>query len=151
MGGLMENWKKTERLFEEELARCLFLLKKNHEAIPEEELNTRYRKSYRRLKADIAGLTQEYLKIHAAYGIFFEERDRKAVMDAVNGAIKESGVMAKAREAVFSRQDMEEVRELAEGLHRLVWDRTERWRTGACAPQEEGGQDGREKPAAEAA
>lgn len=124
----MENWLETEKLFEEELENALRLLKLNRENVPEEELRTRYRKKYARLRADVGKLAEEYVKIHITYGIFFEEKDRKAVTGAINDAISKSGIVSKIREAVFSRQDMKEIRTLAEQLKKFVWKRTKAWR-----------------------
>lgn len=128
MRSIMENWRETEKVFEAELENALRLLKLNRENVPEEELRSRYRKKYARLKADIGKLVEEYIKIHITYGIFFAEKDRKAVTDAINQSILESDIASKARKAAYSRQDMDEVKKLAEKLKKLVWKRTEPWR-----------------------
>lgn len=135
MRSVMEGWKETEKVFETELEDALRLLKLNRENVPEEELQTRYRKKYARLKADIGRLAEEYVKIHITYGILFEEKDRKAVTDAVNQAILKSGIASRVRDAAFLRQDMEEIRKLAEGLKKLVWKQTKAWRIADCPEQ----------------
>lgn len=131
----MENWLETEKVFETELEDALRLLKLNRENVPEEELRTRYRKKYARLKADVGKLAEEYVKIHITYGILFEEKDRKAVTDAINRTILNSGIASQIREAAFWRQDMEEIRKLAEKLKKLVWKQTKAWRTADCPEQ----------------
>ena len=128
MRSVIKNWKETEQLFETELETALRLLKLNRENVPEEVLQTRYRKKYARLKEDVGKLTEEYVRIHITCGLFFAEKDREAVTDAVNGAIAESGIARTLGKAAFQKQDMEEIRQLAEHLRRQVLNRTRPWR-----------------------
>ena len=107
-----ENWKKMEQVFESELRDALRLLKLNREKVPEEILQTRYRKKYARLKADIRNLAEEYVKLHITCGLLFKEEDREVVTDTVNQVIAGCGIGRALGKAAFQRQDMDEIRML---------------------------------------
>ena len=125
-----------EQEFESELRDALRLLKLNREKVPEEILQTRYRKKYARLKADIRNLAEEYVKLHITCGLLFKEEDREVVTDTVNQVIAGCGIGRALGKAAFQRQDMDEIRMLAEDAKKQVWRQTGQWRLPETGSQE---------------
>ncbi len=136
MCSIVKNWKKMEQVFESELRDALRLLKLNREKVPEEILQTRYRKKYARLKADIRNLAEEYVKLHITCGLLFKEEDREVVTDTVNQVIAGCGIGRALGKAAFQRQDMDEIRMLAEDAKKQVWRQTGQWRLPETGSQE---------------
>ena len=85
----MEEWKEWEVFFKQELEKKLAILQKNCLAVPEAELRTRYGKQYFKLRRDVAGLAEEYVRLHVGGGICFQEEDRSMVIQIGRASCRE--------------------------------------------------------------
>lgn len=123
----MEEWKEWEVFFKQELEKKLAILQKNCLAVPEAELCTRYGKQYFKLRRDVAGLAEEYVRLHVGGGVCFQEEDRSMVIQTVNRIFTEEDASGQMRAALYQERDMERVMDIAERLRIRVWKETKKW------------------------
>lgn len=123
----MEEWKEWEVFFKQELEKKLAILQKNCLAVPEVELRTRYGKQYFKLRRDVAGLAEEYVRLHVGGGVYFQEEDRSMVIQTVNRIFAEEDASGQMRAALYQERDMERVMDIAEQLRIRVWKETKKW------------------------
>ena len=116
----MEEWKEWEVFFKQELEKKLAILQKNCLVVPEAELRTRYGKQYFKLRRDVAGLAEEYVRLHVGGGICFQEEDRSMVIQTVNRIFAEEDASGLMRAALYQEKDMERVMDIAERLLSLI-------------------------------
>ena len=123
----MEEWKEWEVFFKQELEKKLAILQKNCLAVPEAERRTRYGKQYFKLRRDVAGLAEEYVRLHVGGGVCFQEEDRSMVIQTVNRIFAEEDASGQMRAALYQERDMERVMDIAERLRIRVWKETKKW------------------------
>lgn len=117
----MDAWKQRKEENERNLREALRILKGNKEQVPEELLNTRYRKSYLQLKKNVKDLAEEYLRLHVLYGICCSKEKLEELADLLNDKIADSGLLIKISRALYREQDMEKVEALTAQMGRIVW------------------------------
>ena len=88
---------------------------------------TRYGKQYFKLRRDVAGLAEEYVRLHVGGGICFQEEDRSMVIQTVNRIFAEEDASGQMRAALYQERDMERVMDIAERLRIRVWKETKKW------------------------
>jgi len=121
---------KTTEAFEK-LAATLEVYRKNKTLVPPEELAGRYRKSFERLKQQLKGELEEYLRISVLGGLRVIDNDEgRRVADRINRAWKESGAGRVVSRAAFWEFDLwkikrtaQEHRRKAEEIYREYLDR----------------------------
>lgn len=75
----------------------------------------------------MAGLAEEYVRLHVGGGICFQEEDRSMVIQTVNRIFAEEDASGLMRAALYQEKDMERVMDIAERLRIRVWKETKKW------------------------
>lgn len=110
---------------EKKLTKLLTTLKKNRDQVPLEVLQTRYRTPYIKLCREIWDVCASYMTA-ACFREFrcntlYWEECKKILLKAK----QDSGIIPQIHEALYQRQNIEEVRELTEKLHKVYLDALE--------------------------
>ena len=106
----------TEKLLADKLAT----LKKNRDQVPLKVLKTKYKKGYQQLCLELKTLTEAYLNSVICKNLRIRKDLFPEAEKLIQPAIADSGLLRECSRAVFQRQDMEELRKLAERLRETV-------------------------------
>lgn len=107
---------------EEKLTKLLATLKNNRDHVPLEELHTRYKKPYDALCQEIKDACSDYLTAVCFHDFRCNKLFWKECLAVILKAKEESGIIPQISRAVFQRQSMTEVKELAEKLRKAYWE-----------------------------
>lgn len=106
----------TEKL----LADKLSTLKRNRDQVPLKVLKTKYKKGYQQLCLELKTLTEAYLNSVICKNLRIRKDLFPEAEKLIQSAIADSGMLKECSRAVFQRQDLEELRKLAEHLRETV-------------------------------
>lgn len=121
---MREDLKTIDHVRYQEL---LLKLKKNRENVPLEILNTKYHTSYRKLKEELKGMTDQIIQTTVLDGLNIPKAGAEAAFCAINRRIRDSGLLVEISHAVFREQNLDRIMKLVNELKNTVHSEAYIW------------------------